>query len=275
MKNERITKALEMLENGVRETFTSERFENWLSACAKFRNYSINNQILIATQRPDATRVAGFNTWKNEFKRNVKKGERGIMILAPMTYKKTIQMEDEDGNVTEETVANMSFRPVYVFDVAQTEGEDIPDICNTLTADVDGYDKMKKALEEIAGTKIEYRDFEGAAYGFYNKATDTITVKDSIPQAHKVKTTVHEIAHRILHSKGGAQADAERGVQEVQAESVAFIVCDYFGIMTNDYSFEYVASWAENKDVKELKQSLGYIRDAANSIIEKMESAFI
>ena len=252
------------LEQGVRDIFESGKWEDYLKTMSKFHSYSANNCILIMMQCPAASLVAGYKTWQKEFKRNVKKGERAIKILAPM-QRKYID-KDEDGNEVE--VKYTVYRAVPVFDLSQTEGKPLADMVKQLEGDADA-DLIKK-LVAASPVPIAFKDFDHSAYGYYSHTEDAIVVKESIPSKQKIKTLVHEIAHSILHREGGDQEKADRRTREVQAESTAYVVLNYFGIDTSGYSFGYVAEWSQGKELKELQASLEVIRKTAGQIIDKV-----
>lgn len=256
------------LIEGVKHCYTEGNFRNYLDTMRKFHNYSVNNCMLIAMQMPDASFVAGFNDWKNKFKRTVKKGEHGIKILAPLPCKFTKQVEDEDGNTTEETVEFMRFRVVSVFDYRQTEGQPLPQICNTLTASVEDYDSIIDTLKNIANVPVTFEPISNGAYGYFNTVEKKIVVKENMPQAQTIKTLIHEIAHSILHDD--AFIDIPRDVKEIQAESVAYMVCQNIGIDTADYSFEYVAAWA-HEDMKKLTDQMTIVKKTAEALTESIQ----
>lgn len=259
-----VKKITAKLEQGVQDIFTSGKYEEYLKTMSKFHNYSANNCLLIMMQCPAATLVAGYKTWQNEFKRQVKKGERSIKILAPM-QRKYID-KDEDGNEIE--VRYTVYRAVPVFDLSQTDGEPLKTITNELKGDADS-DLIDK-LVKVAPVPVSFEDFSGSAYGYFSHDENRIVVRDGIDNRHKVKTLVHEITHSILHCEEGEQKDADRRTKEVQAESVAFVVLNYLGIDTGEYSFGYVAGWSAGKELKELQASIEVIRKTAGAIIDKV-----
>ena len=252
------------LEQGVQDIFASGKWEEYLKTMSKFHNYSANNCLLIMMQCPAASLVAGYKTWQKEFKRNVKKGEKAIRILAPM-QRKYID-KDEDGNEVE--VKYTVYRAVPVFDYSQTDGEPIKTLTKQLDGDADA--ELIDKLTKVAPVPVCFEEFDGSAYGYYSRAEDRIVVRDSIPDKHKVKTLVHEIAHSILHCEDGEQEEADRRTREVQAESVAYVVLSYLGIDTSEYSFGYVATWGSGRSMKELQASLEVIRKTAGEIIDKV-----
>ena len=274
-KDDSTKKALEMLEQGVSNVFTSENYQNYLSTMAKFYNYSFGNCLLIKAQCPQATYVAGFNSWKNNFKRFVKKGEKGLLILAPNPYEKKLVEQDEDGEDVETIVKGLRFKATYVFDVSQTDGEPLPTICNSLAGDNDMYEKYIAGIKAISPVPVRFEHIDGA-HGYYSHTEKVIAVEEKDSQTQQMKTITHELAHSILHNKeNGEQASTDRRTKEVQAESVAYVVCNHFGIDTSSYSFEYVATWSAGKETKELKASLDIIQKTAKSIIERMEKALV
>lgn len=276
----------QMLEEGVRKVFESDNYKNYLNIMSKFHNYSINNTLLIARQNPDATLVAGFKSWEKNFGRHVKKGEKGIKILAPSPYKKKVLVElvdpvsreimlDINGNpVKEETEVNMTaYRIVSVFDVSQTEGNPLPQIgVAELTGNVDEYELFVEALKQSTSVPISFENISGVAKGYYNPVTASIAVKAGMPESQTVKTMIHEIAHSILHNDILDEAEKkDRQTKEVEAESVAYTVCQHFGIDTSDYSFGYIAGWSSSKETEELKQSLETIQKTASGLINDIE----
>lgn len=276
----------QMLEEGVHKVFESDNYKNYLNIMSKFHNYSINNTLLIARQNPDATLVAGFKSWEKNFGRHVKKGEKGIKILAPSPYKKKVLVElvdpvsreimlDINGNpVKEETEVNMTaYRIVSVFDVSQTEGNPLPQIgVAELTGNVDEYELFVEALKQSTSVPISFENISGVAKGYYNPVTASIAVKAGMPESQTVKTMIHEIAHSILHNDILDEAEKkDRQTKEVEAESVAYTVCQHFGIDTSDYSFGYIASWSSSKETEELKQSLETIQKTASGLINDIE----
>lgn len=258
MKVDEITKKL---EDGVKNVFENGNYAEYLKVMSKFHNYSVNNCILIAMQKPEATMVAGYKKWQKEFKRQVKKGEKSIKIIAPLPHKKLVEKDGE-----EKEVSWISYRAVPVFDISQTEGAEIPTICHDLKGTVEEYTTIIGKLESLSEVSIVYEDIKGNAKGYYSDAEKKITICKGMEEKQTIKTLVHEITHSILHRKG-AETDTDRRTREVQAERVAYVVCDYLGIDTSDYSFEYIASWSSNKETKELKASLDIIQDTAKKII--------
>lgn len=267
-QREQIREITDRLEEGIRELYDSDRYKDYLTCMSKFHNYSLNNTILIAMQRPDATLVAGYRAWQKDHGRTVRKGERGIKILAPCKYKVEVEneMEDEDPAVIE----RLSFRIVHVFDLSQTEGKELSDIgVNELTGDVKDYRKLFNALVSICPVPMQFEDIQGGAKGYYNDAEKRIAIKGGMSQAQTIKTMIHEMSHQHLHSKEALDPDhpIDRRTKEVEAESIAYTVCSRYGLDTSDYSFGYVAGWSSGRETRELKNSLERIRTAADEMI--------
>ena len=272
MKDTNIEDITKKLEQGVKDLFEGENYHNFLVTMSKFYNYSFNNCLLIAMQMPEATRVAGYKSWQTNFKRNVKKGEKAIKILAPIPKKFVKVVELEDGSVEEKEINYMRFRAVPVFDISQTEGEELPEICKMLDGSVEGFEEVIKRVQDASPVDVEYKEIEGGANGYYSHDTNSIVVDERLSEQQKVKTLIHEIAHAILHNKeDGAEKEADKRTREVQAESVAYTVASYLGIDTSEYSFGYVAGWSAGKDAKELVESMDVIRNTAKMIIENIE----
>lgn len=280
----------ERLKQGVKDIFTSEMYTKYLLTMSKFHNYSFNNTLLIAMQRPDATLVAGYNAWKNKFNRYVKKGEKGIQIIAPAPVKEREEREKIDKD-TGLTVLNESgepeievverviprFRVTTVFDYAQTDGEPLPTLeVNELTARVKDYTLLKEAIEQVSPVLIRFGEIEGNAKGYYSHMDKEICVRADMGESQTIKTMIHEVAHAMLHDSDQMKQRGEEKDQltkETEAESIAFTVCSALGIDTSGYSFPYVASWASGKELKELKDSMDTIRLTAADFLEKLETA--
>lgn len=260
------------LEEGVKEVFSSGKYEEFLKVMSKFTNYSFNNCVLISIQMPEATKVAGFKSWQTNFKRNVKKGEKAIKILAPLPVKFEKEVRNSEGELETKQIEYMAFRAVSVFDISQTEGEELPDICHMLNGSVDGFAKLIERLKNIAPVPVEVAKIQGSANGFYSHKENKIVVDADLSEIHMVKTLVHEIAHSMIHNENdGEQKEADSRTKEVQAESIAYAVCNYMGLDTSDWSFGYIAGWSEGKELKELQTSMDVIRKTAGTIIEKLE----
>ena len=289
-RKQQMKEITERLEQGVKDIFTSEMYTTYLRTMAKFHNYSFNNTLLIAMQRPDATLVAGFNAWKNKFNRYVKKGEKGIQIIAPAPIKEVEEREkidrdtglavlNENGEPEMERVEYVvpRFRVTTVFDISQTDGEPIPSLeVNELTASVKDYALLTAAIEQVSPVPIRFDEIEGDAKGYYSDADKEICIQVGMGESQTIKTMIHEVAHAMLHNSDFMKQRGEekdRLTKETEAESIAFTVCSVLGIDTSDYSFPYVASWASGKEMKELKDSMDTIRLTAADFLEKLEVA--
>ena len=289
-RKQQMKEITERLEQGVKDIFTSEMYTTYLRTMAKFHNYSFNNTLLIAMQRPDATLVAGFNAWKNKFNRYVKKGEKGIQIIAPAPIKEVEEREkidkdtglavlNENGEPEMERVEYVvpRFRVTTVFDVSQTDGEPIPSLeVNELTASVKDYALLTAAIEQVSPVPMRFDEIEGDAKGYYSDADKEICIQVGMGESQTIKTMIHEVAHAMLHNSDFMKQNGEekdRLTKETEAESIAFTVCSALGIDTSDYSFPYVASWASGKEMKELKDSMDTIRLTAADFLEKLEAA--
>ena len=288
---EKLKEITDRLEQGITELFDSERYKEYLRVMSKFHNYSFNNTLLIAMQKPDASLIAGFSAWKNNFGRNVMKGQKGIKILAPSPFKIKKEMEKidpqtqkviigKDGKpVTEEKEITIpAFKVVSVFDVSQTEGKEIPDIAvNMLTGDVEHYKDVFAALEKTSPVPVAFEKIEGGAHGYYHLEDKRIALDEGMSELQTLKTLIHEIAHAKLHDidLNAPLEDLEnrpdRRTREVQAESIAYTVCQHYGLDTSDYSFGYVAGWSAGRELAELKSSLETIRSAAAEIINSID----
>lgn len=275
---------MEKLEQGVQDVFKGDNFKDYLKFCAKLPKYSLNNQILIMLQMPEATICQSYNAWK-AMDRIVKKGETGLRILAPNPFKKKKMQEKlgDDGKVLQDDngepimeqveVTVMSYRLVSTFDISQTEGKELPTSgVNELMADVVGFKKFFTVFKKVAGVPVDLEEIKGGIKGYFDPSMNRIAIKSGMSDAQTIKTLVHETAHRMLHSDDVADAkNKSRQLKETEAESVAYVVCQHFGIETSDYSFAYVAGWSQGKDMKDLKKALNTIRETAAEIIEKAE----
>ena len=287
-EKQRVQELTDKLEQGLQDLFNSDSYRNYLSTMSKFHNYSFNNTLLIAMQKPDATLVAGFKAWHKNFDRHVKKGEKGIRILAPAPYKIKEERDkidpvtqelllDKDGNPQKEEVEITipAFRAVSVFDVAQTDGKPIPELAaKELLSDVEGYQDMIRAVEAISPVPIELEEIAGDSKGYYDREAKRIAVQENMSESQTLKTMIHEVAHSKLHSKEVEQDEQmrnDRNTKEVEAESVAYTVCQHFGIDTSDYSFGYIAGWSSGRDTKELRSSMDTIRRTASELITGIE----
>ena len=289
----RVREITAQLEQGVKDLFESERYQEYLKAMSKFHDYSLNNTMLIVMQKPDASLVAGYGKWRDEFERHVKRGEKGIKILAPAPYKVKREVEKTDPDtgqpiigsdgkpvVEEKEITIPSFKVVSVFDVSQTEGKEIPNLsADALTGDIEQYEDFFRALELTSPVPVEFENITSGAHGYYDNAEKRIAINEGESELQTVKTLIHEIAHAKLHDIDLTAALDEQNIpnrrtREVEAESVAYTVCQHFGLDTSDYSFGYITGWSSDKDIKELKTSLETIRATANDLITEIEGHF-
>ena len=295
---EQLKEITDRIEAGIRDIFESgdmDKYRNYLRTMSRFHNYSLNNQALIHLQRPDATFVAGYNRWRDKFSRHVLRGEKGITIIAPTPYKKKIEQEkldpdtklpilDADGKViTEEKEIEIPmFRPVKVFDYAQTDGKPLPErvaspVAN-LTGSVENYEAFMEALRRSSPVPVEFKPLSADMDGYFSPKSQSITLREGMSEVQTVSAAVHEIAHAKLHNYGLQQAAERkaksRNTEEVEAESISFMVCAYFGIETGANSFGYVATWSKNAELPEFRASLDTISKTANGIITDVEKHF-
>lgn len=281
------------IEQGIKELFESEKYKNYLSVMSRFHRYSFNNTMLIYMQKPDATLVAGFNKWKYQFERHVKKGERGITIIAPTPYKMKIEQQkldpetktpvlDKDGKAVmeEKEIEVPSFRPVKVFDVSQTDGKPLPELASDLSGNVQNYDVFIEALRCSAPVPIEFEQMAFSTDGYFSPEQQRIAIREGMSEVQTVSAAVHEVAHSKLHDYHKEQEHdvlsdensetplpKDRRTEEVEAESISYAVCQYFGIETGENSFGYIASWSKDKELSELKASLETINKASSELI--------
>ena len=287
-REEQLKQITEQLEQGVAEIFTSEKYSEYLNTMAKFHNYSFNNTLLIAMQKPEATLVAGYQAWQKKFNRQVKRGEKGIQIIAPAPFKEKQEIEKtdpdtgeivigEDGQPETEVVERVitRFRVTTVFDVSQTTGEPIPEFeVSELEGDVLIYHDFMEALKTVAPVPIRFIEIDGEAKGFYQLVDKYIAVQPGMSEAQTMKTAVHETAHAVLHDRDQMEAEGivkDQLTREVEAESVAYVVCNHFGLDTSEYSFSYIASWSSGKNMKEFRASMDTIRKTSADMIGQIE----
>ena len=276
---------MQSLESGVEELFTSNRYQEFLKTMAKFHNYSFNNTMLIAMQRPDATLVTSYKNWQS-MGRQVMKGEKGITIIAPAPYKKMKEKEVLDENQrpimgtdgkpkTEQVEVTVPhFKAVTVFDIAQTSGEPIQTLApELLTAAVQDFDSFMQAIQKISPVPIRFDEIDGNANGYYHNADKEIVIKKGLSESQTLKTAIHETAHAKLHDREIMESlgvEKDRLTKEVEAESVAYCVCSSFGLDTSDYSFPYIAGWSSSREMKEMKASMDVIRKTAGEMIDQL-----
>ena len=261
------------LDKGVEEILSSDRYKDYLKQMSKFHNYSFGNTLLIAFQNPEATLVAGYKTWQTAFNRNVNKGEKGITILAPCPYKikKEIEFTNDKGEKEKKTeeVVIPKFRPVTVFDVSQTSGEPLKQFAEELKGEYKDYKKLLEAIKKCSSYDIVFKDNVGisGAKGLCSFEEKTISIQNNMSEIQTIKTLIHELSHEVLHQGN----KISRNQEEVEAESVAFVVSNYFGIDTSSYSFDYITSW-QQKEKADVKHSLTTIQETSNMLIEKIKS---
>ena len=291
-RTERVKALTDKLEQGVKDLFESRRYAAYLSAMSKFHSYSANNVLLILLQCPHASQVAGYNTWKNEFGRNVRSEEQGIRILAPCLHQKLVERDkldpdtgrpvrDREGKIVKERVFTQyrTFKTATVFDVSQTEGRELPRLgVAELSGGVERYQALAAALEQLSPVPVRYEaPASPGAKGCYSHLEQRVYVRPGMSQVQTLKTLIHEIAHAKLHAlpveRGAVTGlpEKDRRTREVEAESVAYVVCQHFGVDTSDYSFGYVAGWSRGREMEELKASLACIRSTAAGLIDGIE----
>ena len=293
---ERLQQITAGIEQGIKELFESEKYMRYLSVMSRFHRYSVNNTMLIYMQKPDATLVAGYNKWKNQFERHVKRGEHGITIIAPTPFKKKIEeqkldpdtkapMLDAEGKVImeEREVEIPMFRPVKVFDVSQTDGKPLPELASSLSGNVQNYEAFMEALRRSAPVPLSVEPMAANMDGYFSPDQQRIAIRAGMSEVQTVSAAVHEIAHSKLHNYAKAQEEAaragdkeppkkkDRNTEEVEAESISYAVCQYYGIQTGENSFGYIANWSQGKELPELRASLETINKAAGELIADID----
>ena len=285
---DRLKEITASIEDGIKELFQSETYAQYLQTMSRFHHYSVNNQVLIHMQKPDATLVAGFNKWKNQFDRNVIKGEHGIKIIAPTPFKKKIEQEkldpdtqlpmlDADGKVIteEKTIQIPMYKPVTVFDVSQTEGKPLPQLAHDLSGNVANYDVFMEALRRSSPVPISIEVMGGGMDGYFDLEHQDIAIRKGMSEVQTVSAVIHEMAHALLHNRTKdteeKTPEISRSTEEVQAESISYAVCAYYGIATGDNSFGYIASWSKDKTLPELRESLEVISRTADGLINDID----
>ena len=287
-RNKKMKEIMERLEQGVKEIFTSEMYMEYLKTMSQFHNYSFNNTLLIHLQKPDASLVAGYQAWQKKFKRQVRRGEKGIQIIAPAPIREKEEVEKIDPATmepvlkpdgtpeTEEVVYTIPrFRITTVFDVSQTEGEPLPELeTPELTGSVENYEIFMRAIQDISPVPFRFDEIESGAKGYYNSIEKENVIQEGMSEMQTVKTSIHETAHAKLHDRDLMEELGEKKDQmtrEVEAESIAYTVCQHFGLDTSDYSFPYIAGWSSDKNMKELRDSMDTIRKTAGEMIDQIE----
>ena len=293
---ERLQQITAGIEQGIKELFESEKYMRYLSVMSRFHRYSVNNTMLIYMQKPDATLVAGYNKWKNQFERHVKRGEHGITIIAPTPFKKKIEEQkldpdtkapilDAEGKAVmeEREVEIPMFRPVKVFDVSQTDGKPLPELASTLSGNVQNYEAFMEALRRSAPVPLSVEPMAANMDGYFSPDRQSIAIREGMSEVQTVSTAVHEIAHSKLHNYAKAQEEAvragdkeppkkkDRNTEEVEAESISYAVCQYYGIQTGENSFGYIANWSQGKELPELRASLETINKTAGELINDID----
>ena len=283
-RKERMTQIQKKLEEGVIAIYSSDKYKDYLRAMSRFPSYSANNCILIISQCPEASLVCGYKKWQSDFNRTVNKGEKGIMIMAPVKGKALVEEElfdeknrlvrDEDGNPLTELVERQyqTFRPAYVFDISQTTGDPVPSLTEMLTGGLKSFDTLRDALIRISPVPVFFEKISGGANGYFSPSDMKIVIKKDLPEMQMIKTMIHEIAHASL-GHGSKEDKWDRKTKELQAESVAYWVSQMIGIDTADYSFGYISGWSQDKDASDLKENIGIIKEAADRISTLLEEA--
>ncbi len=249
------------IEDGIRDVYQSDRYQQYLKTMSRFPSYSLNNCILIFQQKPEATLVAGYQAWRKKFERNVRKGEKGIRILAPIR-KKTEEDEKE----------TIGFRTINVFDISQTAGKPLPSYMDDrLEGTVEDYEEFLEQLEQISPVPVRFDEIRNKAHGYYSKKEKEIVLRTDMTQLQTVKTLVHEIAHAHLHNEKQDRKKLSRAQKEIEAESVAYILCSHYGLDTGSYSFGYLAGFSSSAELKELKGSMERIHRTSSEMIRDLE----
>ena len=281
---ERLKDITDSIERGIQDLFQSDKYAQYLRTMSRFHKYSVNNTMLIYMQKPDATLVAGFNKWRDQFERNVMKGEKGIKIIAPTPFKKKIEEQkldpdtmlpllDADGKVImeEKEIKIPMFKPVTVFDVSQTQGKPLPQLASDLQGNVQNYEVFMEALRRASPVPIDFKPIRDGSDGFFSLDNQSITIREGMSEVQTVSAVVHEIAHSKLHNNVGDEQQKDRNTEEVEAESISFADCAYYGIATGENSFGYIAAWSKGKELKELRESLETINKTSSELITDID----
>lgn len=272
-----IMEVLKQAENGIRAVFESDRFKDYLQTMSKFHNYSIRNIMLIKSEKPDATYVAGFKAWDKKFGRHVKKGEKGIPIIGYTPKTKYIEEEQINENGEKETVLTKKIIPwykiVYVYDISQTYGRPLPKLIENLQGQVDDYENLFESVKSVSPYDIGFEKMEDGKNGYCDFAGKVIKIREGRSEKQNIKTAIHEIAHANMHNQKDNKID--RRTAEVEAEAVAYVISEHFGIDTSSYSFGYIAGWSSGKELQELEDSLSRIQHESSSLIGKIEEKYL
>lgn len=297
---DRLKEITDSIEQGIKDLFQSDKYMEYLRTMSRFHHYSLNNTVLIAMQKPDATLVAGFNKWRDQFERNVRRGEKGIKIIAPTPFKKKIEQEkldpdthapvlNPDGSIVmeEKEIKIPMYKVVSVFDVSQTEGKPLPQLASNLTGNVQQYEVFMEALRRSSPVPIGFERIADNSDGYFSLTDQRIAIREGMSEVQTVSAAIHEIAHSKLHNREQAQLAAAQGdetaeppkskdrrTEEVEAESISFAVCAYYGISTGENSFGYIASWSKDKELLELRASLETINKTASGFISDIDRNF-
>ena len=290
-KKDRLKEITDSLEQGIKDLFSSGKYAEYLRTMSNFHSYSYNNILLIHSQKPNATLVAGFNKWKDKFSRYVKKGEKGIQIIAPVVYKRKVEeiktdpdtgapILDKDGNaiIEEKEVQSARFKVVSVFDVSQTDGKPLPQLADELKGDVKHFDEFVEALKRSSPVPVEFKPMQESMDGYFSNSEQKIAIREGMSEVQTVCALVHEIAHSKLHNTAilneAEENPKNNRTQEVEAESISYAVCQYYGIETSENSFGYIATWSKDKELSELKASLDTISKTSNELINDIDRNF-
>lgn len=275
------------IKKGITEVFNSDKYKNFLSVMSKFHNYSARNNLLILLQKPNATHVAGYVAWKQKFNRQVQRGAKAITIIGYTPIKRTVDvpvqdpithknLHDKDGNLITEKkeIIIPYYTPVNVFDVSDTKGEPLPKLCNELIGNVENYKHLFDCIKNVSPFPINFENIPGGAKGYCSPSEQKIVIQEGLSELQTIKTAIHEITHADLHAPqiNLMQEKIDRKTREIEAESVAFIVCTHYDLDTSDYSFPYLASWSSSKELKELESSLDTIQKQASNLIDRIDT---
>lgn len=280
-REKEIKELSESIENGTKDVFKSDKYKKYLNTMAKFHNYSFRNLLLIFSQNPEATCVAGFTTWKNSFKRTVNKGEKGIKIFAPAPVKIKVEEHKKDNNgnyiysngkkvIEQVDKVIPKYKITHVFDVSQTSGEPIPSLVDELKGKVNDYDTFKRSLINVTDFEVVFKGLESER-GYCSIKNKVIAINEGMSELQTIKTMIHEVAHSMLHSN---TEEKTRSSVEIEAESVAYVVSSYYGLDVSEYSFNYLASWSKDKELTDLKSSLDIIQKGSSELIRKIDENY-